>query len=249
MKTIKTLLSGVSKRIGRAANRAMGALRILRSAIRALTRCLRRPFAAFNGHWEALGYYAVLLVVLAALGTAAYAYRNRGVQTRNATAYPSADPGVAVQAQPDPTLAPKASEEPFIAPVQGEIASGYSADALVWSDTLSLWQTHPAVDLAASAGEAVMAAADGTVLEAFTDALFGNVIVIDHGEGRTLRYASLSTLQLVEIGQTVQKGDVISAAGTCAAEAELGPHVHLEYYVNQKPEDFSKVLRRENLQD
>lgn len=210
-------------------------------AMRALGQAFRRGFVWLKARREAIGYYSVLAVVLAALGTAAYGYRNGSVRETGA---PSAtvDPARAAQAQPEPTATPEPTEEPFLAPIGGEIIAGYAADELVWSDALGMWQTHPAIDLAASAGEAVVTAADGTVVETYSDPIYGNVIAIDHGGGRVIRYASLNTLQLVEAGQEVARGEVISAAGTCDGEAELGAHVHLEYYVNGAPEDLSAVL-------
>lgn len=210
-------------------------------AMRALGQALRRGFVWLKTRREAIGYYSVLAIVLAALGTAAYGYRNGSIRETGA---PSAtiDPARAAQAQPEPTASPEPTEEPFLAPIGGEIIAGYAADELVWSDALGMWQTHPAIDLAASAGEAVVAAADGTVVETYSDPIYGNVIAIDHGGGRVIRYASLNTLQLVEAGQEVARGEVISAAGTCDGEAELGAHVHLEYYVNGAPEDLSAIL-------
>lgn len=230
----------------------LAAQKHLTSAFRSFVGKMRniKPILSRCGHFlrahrESLAYYAVLTIVLTALGTAAQAYRNRGVQPETVpTPLPEAA-DVAAQAIPDPTQPPQENQNIFVPPVQGDIVSSFSPEELVWSETLKLWQTHPAVDLSAQEGEAVTAAADGTILEAFNDALYGCVIVIDHGEGRTLRYASLSTLQLVEVGQQVRQGDIISAAGSCPAEAELGAHVHLEYFEGGVPSDFTGKLSRD----
>ena len=55
----------------------------------------------------------------------------------------------------------------------------YAPDAPVWSETLGQWQTHPALDIAGSPGEAVYACREGVVSEAWSDRLWGNVVVID----------------------------------------------------------------------
>ena len=41
-----------------------------------------------------------------------------------------------------------------------EILAEYAPDAPVWSETLGQWQTHPALDIAGSPGEAVYACRD-----------------------------------------------------------------------------------------
>lgn len=205
-------------------------------------RALRRGLKWLGGQKEALGYYAVLAVVLAALGTAAYGHRGGSVREAGSPTA-TADAARAVQAAPEPTPAPE--EEAFLAPVPGEVLAGYAANEPVWSETLGQWQTHPAVDFAAADGEAVVAAADGVVLEAYSDPLYGNVVAIDCGEGVVVRYASLNTLQLVEVGREVSRGDILSAAGRCEAEAELGAHVHMEVLVDGAPDDPAAWLEGE----
>ena len=222
--------------------------RMIAAMLRGMKRIggfLSRMYCGIAARKEEIGYYAVLTLVLVALGAAANDYRSRKAEHQLAEHLASADPGIAVQTRPDPTLAPEAKSERFIMPVQGTIVREFSDDELVWSTTLQLWQTHPAVDVSAAAGEAVVSAADGTVTEAYSDPLYGNVIAITHDDGSMLRYSSLNTLQLVEVGEAVAQGDVISAVGTCSAEAELGAHIHLEYYAGQKAEDFALLLSGE----
>lgn len=238
------------KRIGRGTWEWMAkSMRLAMSALRVGLKQISGKMSLLGKcivhNWELLGYYAVLAIVLIALGMAAYDYRTQGVQVRTlrTTAQPELEPAAVVQSQPDATLSPESDANEWIVPVNGEIVGAFSADELNWSTTMQMWQTHPAIDIAASAGEAVVAAADGTVLEAYNDVLYGNTIAIDHGDGRILRYSSLNTLQLVAVGKQVDQGEVISAAGTCTAESDLGAHVHLEYYVNQEAEDFSLRLK------
>ena len=76
----------------------------------------------------------------------------------------------------------------------------------MWSETLGQWQTHPAIDIAAEAGEAVCACAEGVVSDAWEDALWGKVIQIEHPEGYVSTYANLSTLKLVKVGDAVTAG-------------------------------------------
>lgn len=201
------------------------------SASNAAFRAIR---TAFVRHADAIRYYGVLIAVLAVLASAAIRYRDARMQPQKASMEPESR-NVSVQITPAPTAVPR---EPLLLPT-GEVIGAYSADTLSWSETLSQWQTHPAVDFACAEGEAVLSMADGVVRERAYDPLLGNTIVIDHGDGRIARYASLNTLELVAVGQRVARGDVISAAGACLAEDALGAHVHIAYYLNSVPEDVT----------
>lgn len=185
----------------------------------------------------AVRYYAVLALVLTALGVASYSYRRGGF----AADVVKSDPAVAVQSLPQVSAAPTEPPAALMAPVSGSIVGQFQADELIWSETLMQWQTHPATDYAASAGETVVAAADGTVCEAYWDPLYGNTIAIELDDGRMLHYSSLNTLKLVESGQRVKAGTIISAAGTCAAEEHLGAHVHVECFENTVAVDFAAL--------
>jgi murein DD-endopeptidase MepM/ murein hydrolase activator NlpD len=97
---------------------------------------------------------------------------------------------------------------------------------------------HRGFDLAAEAGTAVRAPAEGTVVVATEDfeaePAAGTVIIIDHGSGITTRYTHLGTLE-VHQGQRVQRGDVIAGVGSTGRST--GPHVHFEVRVDDEPVD------------
>ena len=117
--------------------------------------------------------------------------------------------------------------------VDGEVVGEYRPDALVWSDTLGLWQTHAALDIAAPLGTAVSACADGTVTEAYRDPLLGYTVRVEHADGYESLYACLQSAEMVEVGRTVQMGDVIGAVGESAdAEADLGAHLHFAFFLD-----------------
>jgi murein DD-endopeptidase MepM/ murein hydrolase activator NlpD len=54
---------------------------------------------------------------------------------------------------------------------------------------------------------------------------YGNVIVIDHGNGWQTLYAHLSQIR-VGCGQSVNKGDLIGNVGSTGNSS--GPHLHFE---------------------
>ena len=128
-------------------------------------------------------------------------------------------------------------------PLEGEIVNGYSPEKLVWSETMGQWQTHAALDIAGSPGEAVYACRDGVVADAWRDRLWGNVIVIDHDDGYRSTYAGLNTLNLVSPGDTVQGGQALGAVGeTAVCEAESGWHLHFALEKAGKSVDFQALL-------
>ena len=124
---------------------------------------------------------------------------------------------------------PVVAEEPSIvvSPLQGEVVAAFSVDQLLYNETLDDWRTHDGVDIAAAAGDAVMAASAGTVLSVTDDPMMGTTVVIGHSGGYETTYANLQTEPLVEEGETVSAGQAIGAVGTtAAAESAQGAHLH-----------------------
>ncbi len=83
------------------------------------------------------------------------------------------------------------------------------------------------IDLAMESGETfdVVAALSGTVVKAEKDALFGNVVHIEHENNVVTIYQSLEGLK-VESGQSVKQGDVLGQAGRSLYNKDAGVHVH-----------------------
>jgi murein DD-endopeptidase MepM/ murein hydrolase activator NlpD len=90
---------------------------------------------------------------------------------------------------------------------------------------LNVTRLHAGADIGASTGEPVHAAADGVVLLAEPRGGYGNTVVIAHGFSLGTVYAHNSELR-VQPGQQVERGDVISLAGSTGLST--GPHVHFE---------------------
>ena len=182
-------------------------------------------------------------LLLALLGLGSYAWRMRG-KSRQETPAPPLQAAMAVGI---PTLAPTpaATPEPvrWAWPLEGEILAEYAPDKPVWSETLGQWQTHPALDIAGSPGEAVYACRDGVVSEVWNDRLWGNVIVIEHDDGYRSTCAGLNTLNMVEEGDAVGMGQVIGSVGQSAdCEAERGWHIHFELTKDGVPVDFGPLV-------
>jgi len=89
---------------------------------------------------------------------------------------------------------------------------------------------HLAIDISAMTGDPVYASDWGTVVYAgWNSSGYGNLVVIDHGNGYETLYAHLSQVY-VSCGQGVAQGAVIAAAGDTGRS--YGSHLHFEVRLN-----------------
>lgn len=92
--------------------------------------------------------------------------------------------------------------------------------------TQIFWNLHRAIDIGAPLGTPVVAADSGYVVYAgWDDSGYGNLVIIDHGNGYRTLYAHLSSFS-VTTGQSVAKGERIGAVGSTGNST--GPHLHFE---------------------
>jgi len=108
----------------------------------------------------------------------------------------------------------------FIWPVDGVVVSGFG---MRWG------RMHEGIDIAASSGTPIRAAASGTVIHAGWLGGYGNLVVIDHGNGLATAYAHASSI-LVGVGQQVAQGETVSLVGSTGHSS--GPHLHFEVRIN-----------------
>ncbi|MDR0183940.1 M23 family metallopeptidase [Lysobacter arvi] len=84
---------------------------------------------------------------------------------------------------------------------------------------------HSGIDFAGSVGTPVHACGDGVVVQARYSKDYGNVVMIDHGQGIVTLYAHNSRLE-VRPGDVVLAGQEISKMGSTGRST--GPHLHFE---------------------
>jgi LysM repeat protein len=85
---------------------------------------------------------------------------------------------------------------------------------------------HRGIDIAGNTGEAVYATDAGVIVYAgWNDYGYGNMVMVDHGNGFQSLYAHLSAFN-VACGQSVGQGDVIGAVGSTGNSS--GSHLHFE---------------------
>ena len=91
-------------------------------------------------------------------------------------------------------------------------------------------------------GATVVAAGDGAVAYSGYRGGYGNMIIIDHGNGVASLYAHMRSGSLmVSAGQTVSRGQSIGRVGTTGLST--GPHMHFETRVNGTPVDPMQYLK------
>lgn len=121
-------------------------------------------------------------------------------------------------------------------PVSGTVTSGFGER----KNPLGLGDDfHPGLDIAADEGSPIAAAAAGRVISAGPDGGYGNLIVIDNGNGVTTRYGHCSRIY-ARVGETVAAGQSIGAVGSTGHST--GPHLHFEVRIGTTPVDPKNYL-------
>lgn len=91
------------------------------------------------------------------------------------------------------------------------------------SPTEGASSNHQGIDIGASTGSDIVAAADGVVTIATYSASAGNYVMLSHGGGVSTVYMHCSSLNVSE-GQSVTQGQVIAKVGSTGYST--GPHLH-----------------------
>jgi murein DD-endopeptidase MepM/ murein hydrolase activator NlpD len=108
----------------------------------------------------------------------------------------------------------------FIWPCDGVVVSGFG---MRWG------RMHEGIDIGCAYGTPNRAAAAGTVIHAGWLGGYGNLVVVDHGNGLSTAYAHASSI-LVGVGQSVSQGQTVSLVGSTGNSS--GPHLHFEVRIN-----------------
>ncbi|MBR5741594.1 MAG: peptidoglycan DD-metalloendopeptidase family protein [Firmicutes bacterium] len=87
---------------------------------------------------------------------------------------------------------------------------------------------HKGTDFAAQTGDSIYAVDDGVVTFSGESGTYGYLVKLSHGNGYETYYAHCSKL-LVNVGDSVKKGDVIALVGQTGRAS--GPHLHFEVRV------------------
>ena len=112
-------------------------------------------------------------------------------------------------------------------PVGTQILKDYSNGIMVKSKTMNDWRLHNGVDFSGEDGSEVKAVRGGTVIDVYTDSMWGNVVEIDHGDSMIAKYCGLDDIR-VSKDDNVSGEQVIGILGEIPVESADAPHLHLE---------------------
>lgn len=127
---------------------------------------------------------------------------------------------------------------PSLWPIRGPIRSHYGQRLDPFSRE---GEFHLGVDISGLYGSAVRTPADGLVIYSYRKSAYGNLIIVDHGNGITTRHGHLSRFA-VRTGQKLKKGDIIGYVGTSGRTT--GAHLHYEVRLNDRPVNPRNYLPR-----
>jgi hypothetical protein len=140
-------------------------------------------------------------------------------------------------------------KDPSVAKIFGPGACGPIMDGnigggtFIWPSTMrfisgfdySPETNHYGIDIGGLEGNLIYATDSGVVVYAgWNDFGYGNVVVLDHGNGWQSLYAHLNSLT-VSCGLSVFQGDVIGTMGSTGKSS--GPHLHFE----MRSDDYGRV--------
>ncbi len=103
-----------------------------------------------------------------------------------------------------------------------------------------VYKLHSGTDVGAPIGANFVAMADGTVIKALYNNAYGNMVMIDHGNGIVTLYAHGSEI-LVTANQIVKQGEPVLKVGSTGYST--GAHAHFEIRINNSyvnPENYFK---------
>ena len=119
---------------------------------------------------------------------------------------------------------------PTVWPVEGTLEGGFGGRRNPFGG--GGYEFHSGQDIEAPPGAPVVAGASGRVSFVGWQNGYGQLVVVDHGDGLTTRYGHLSSID-VQLDQTVSRGQLLGKVGSTGRST--GPHLHYEVRINDHP--------------
>lgn len=121
-------------------------------------------------------------------------------------------------------------ENSLVWPIKGKIISKFGKE---YQEQLKTWIFRDGIKIAAKQGQPVISVADGNVIFAGQFRSYGNVVIIDHGEGFFTIYGFLSQIR-AEQGQKVIEGQIIGLVGQDTQGPGMGSNQSALYFEIRK---------------
>ncbi len=154
-------------------------------------------------------------------------------------------PVIADGGEDDQAPPPSANVPTLSVPVDGILAHPFSDSVLVYSSTMEDYRTHMGIDINATLGEKVYAAADGTITDVWYDPMMGCCVKVEHAGGLECIYRNLAEelCEGIGVGSSLLTGDAIGYVGESAIiELVQEPHLHFEAKLNGKHTDPMSLM-------
>lgn len=121
-------------------------------------------------------------------------------------------------------------ENSLVWPIKGKIISKFGKE---YQEQLKTWIFRDGIKIAAKQGQPIISVADGNVIFAGQFRSYGNVVIVDHGEGFFTIYGFLSQIR-AEQGQKVIEGQIIGLVGQDTQGPGMGSNQSALYFEIRK---------------
>lgn len=125
---------------------------------------------------------------------------------------------------------------PFVLPAKGQVTSGFGYRLHPVTGAHAM---HEGLDISNSRWTPIYAPANGMVATSQVNGAFGNLVVLDHGNGYITKYGHLTQI-MVEKGQLVKRYGLIGYMGSTGRAT--GIHLHYEVHRDGTPQNPEKYI-------
>lgn len=137
------------------------------------------------------------------------------------------EPTPEATAAPEPTSQPSGGGDGSLQwPLSGTVVSEFGMRVHpIFGDN----RMHTGIDIDGTTGQPIGAAASGTVIFVGWQEGYGNVVILDHGDGLSTVYAHMSATGVSD-GAAVDAGETVGQVGSTGYST--GPHLHFEVRID-----------------
>ncbi len=125
---------------------------------------------------------------------------------------------------------------PSVLPVKGYLVNAFGTNNDPFTGEIS---PQDGIDIATHSYQPVYAPADGIAISLLTHETYGNLLIVDHGNGFITKYGHLARFE-VNQGDIIRKGKIIAQAGNTGHTTR--PRLYYEFLQNGIPQNPFKYI-------